>query len=251
LTPETQEIRITKQNQQKTFVIPLKTSSSGKGLLGQIVIPGGVFPVGAVIKIRSRTSVEQEFLQDNHQDDNDKNPCNPQQVVTRLSPVIDIRVENGPNKDFQKDVDIQLAGGDEGNACVAYSESDKNQFRCLESTKKKRRLTNQTSLYSSKTKHFTTFAVLLFGDYTDPCNHWIWPTSIAALGVAIALGLLVGIMIRNTRFRAFVKGYNVNRSVSRIVGRVQRQQTQETMSSSAVNRRDGPPKTFTFGIGNP
>jgi len=246
LTPETQEIVITKQNQHDTIVIPLISSSSDKVLLGQIVIPGGVFPVGAVIKIRSRTDIGEQFFQDNNNDDD---PCKPQQFVTRLSPVIDIRVENGPNKDFKKDVDIQLAGGDEKGACMGYSESDRIDFRCLPSTEKKRRLTSQTTLYSSKTDHFTTFAVLLFGGYTDPCDRWIWPTSIAALGVSIVIGILVGLLIRNHRFRAFVHGYNVKRSVSHIVGRVQRQQTDQTMMapSSAVIRSEG----STISLGHP
>jgi len=222
--PKSQEIEITRSSQNEPISIPLQASESG-GLLGRIIIPGGVFPVGAVIKVRSRT-IDQHFVQKSNSDD----PCKTQQYVTRLSPVINIHVENAPSKDFKKSVEVQLAANSQDGACVGYSDSDRQEFSCLSSTTKKE-LTKKTTLYLSETDHFTTFAVLLFGDYQDTCDHWIWPTSVSVLGLALILSIATVLLIKHGRFKAIVYGYEVKRSMSNIVGRVQVMQQKPSLSS--------------------
>eukprot|EP01102_Stenamoeba_stenopodia_P015082 TRINITY_DN5102_c0_g1_i2.p1 TRINITY_DN5102_c0_g1~~TRINITY_DN5102_c0_g1_i2.p1 ORF type:complete len:459 (-),score=68.05 TRINITY_DN5102_c0_g1_i2:167-1543(-) len=204
-----------KESAAKDKTIPFRVK--GNKIAGSLTIPANTFDSGCTIIVRQ--SDEDADVQDSNALD-----CKPELKLSSVA--VELTIEGGKNcssKHFRNSVLLDLYSEivDTNDACAAFKRKYKDSWKCLDS-KKTRHHDHYISI-RSKTDHFTTFAVLF--QSSNPCDRWIWITSLSMVACCLVFILWMGIWYwRSKHFRALIGGFH-GESVSGVIEKVNKKTT--------------------------
>jgi len=190
--------------------------------LARITFPPGVIKPGWTVSIEQSTS-DQTFP--SFKSCNEEKKKLPKQLA---APRFDINVidETGRVVDISNLKDLLTLEAfstdiDNRDACMGFAEGNRNnnQWECLGNSDQRQLKSGEGSYIKSQSDHLTTFAVLLLGStVNDACSvDWIWPTSVALLGVAFCCMIFAAYCGTRKRFKPWVYGFQEGARVTRII----------------------------------
>eukprot|EP01102_Stenamoeba_stenopodia_P015014 TRINITY_DN5077_c0_g1_i1.p1 TRINITY_DN5077_c0_g1~~TRINITY_DN5077_c0_g1_i1.p1 ORF type:complete len:274 (+),score=34.91 TRINITY_DN5077_c0_g1_i1:156-977(+) len=197
--------KFTKTSANSDVSVPILATDNT--LAGEVRVSAQTFKSGCVLSIKEGSRSGKI----------DKKDCREDVEVGSAS--IELQISKPcKSKDFRHPVEIRLySKKSEMTNCIAFKENNNHDWRCLDSTSDGRKISSDLVEISSKTTHFTTFAVLLGS--SSSCSRWIWISSLALVAVCLVLCTIV--VFAHYKFysvRALVAGHYAKR-ITRLIER--------------------------------